>query len=75
MGLAKICKKHNIPRPTLGYWAKLEHGSQAHSVRFFNNLAYWRELTGVKEAPSALIYGGEEAFRRSGVFIYPWHVL
>ena len=22
VGLAKICKKHNIPRPSLGYWAK-----------------------------------------------------
>ncbi len=26
VGLAKICKKYNIPRPGLGYWAKLEHG-------------------------------------------------
>jgi len=25
-GLAKKCKKHNIPRPPMGYWAKLEHG-------------------------------------------------
>lgn len=25
-GLAKKCKKHNIPRPPVGYWAKLEHG-------------------------------------------------
>ena len=22
VGLAKICKRHNIPRPGLGYWAK-----------------------------------------------------
>lgn len=26
VGLAKICKKHNIPRPERGYWAKLEYG-------------------------------------------------
>lgn len=26
VGLAKICKKHDIPKPGLGYWAKLEHG-------------------------------------------------
>jgi hypothetical protein len=25
-GLVKKCKKHNIPRPKMGYWAKLEHG-------------------------------------------------
>ena len=26
VGLAKICKKHNIPRPGPGYWARKEHG-------------------------------------------------
>ena len=25
-GLAKKCKKHNVPRPPMSYWAKLEHG-------------------------------------------------
>jgi hypothetical protein len=25
-GLAKICIKHNIPRPPLGYWAKVQNG-------------------------------------------------
>ena len=28
VGLAKICKRHKIPRPTCGYWAKLEHGKK-----------------------------------------------
>jgi len=26
VGLAKICKRHNIPRPGLGYWRKKELG-------------------------------------------------
>ncbi len=26
VGLAKICKKHKIPRPSLGYWAKKQFG-------------------------------------------------
>lgn len=26
VGLAKVCRKHNIPRPPVGYWAKLAHG-------------------------------------------------
>ena len=26
VGLRKICVKHNIPTPGLGYWAKLAHG-------------------------------------------------
>ena len=25
-GLRKICKKHNIPTPNAGHWAKLRHG-------------------------------------------------
>ncbi|WP_425619175.1 hypothetical protein NA78x_002912 [Anatilimnocola sp. NA78] len=28
VGLAKVCKKHKIPRPSRGYWAKLENGKQ-----------------------------------------------
>jgi hypothetical protein len=26
VGLAKVCKRHNIPRPSLGYWAKKQAG-------------------------------------------------
>jgi hypothetical protein len=26
VGLAKVCKKHQIPRPPVGYWAKKEFG-------------------------------------------------
>lgn len=26
VGLAKICKKHEIPRPSLGYWARKQYG-------------------------------------------------
>lgn len=29
VGLAKICKKHKIPRPSRGYWAKIENGKAA----------------------------------------------
>ena len=28
VGLAKICKRHNVPRPPRGYWAKLANGKQ-----------------------------------------------
>jgi hypothetical protein len=28
VGLAKLCQKHNVPKPPRGYWAKLEHGHQ-----------------------------------------------
>src|SRR5215510_4344773 len=27
VGLSKICKKHRIPRPPPGYWARIEHGA------------------------------------------------
>jgi len=26
VGLAKVCKKHNIPKPPVGYWAKVQAG-------------------------------------------------
>ena len=26
VGLAKICKRYNIPRPGLGHWARKQHG-------------------------------------------------
>lgn len=28
VGFAKICKKHNIPRPPRGYWARVESGQK-----------------------------------------------
>lgn len=28
VGLAKICRKHDIPRPPRGYWAKKLHGQE-----------------------------------------------
>lgn len=28
VGLAKVCKRHKIPRPSRGYWAKLERGKK-----------------------------------------------
>lgn len=28
VGLAKVCKKHAIPRPPRGYWARVQHGQK-----------------------------------------------
>ncbi len=33
VGLAKICKRHQIPRPPRGYWAKLSHGKRVRRAR------------------------------------------
>jgi len=33
VGLAKICKKHDVPRPGVGYWAKLEYGKKVKKVK------------------------------------------
>jgi hypothetical protein len=35
VGLAKVCKRHNIPRPSRGYWAKLECGKKVHKFPLF----------------------------------------
>lgn len=37
-GLAKICKKHNIPTPYVGYWAKLENGYKVTKPTLQGNL-------------------------------------
>lgn len=42
---------------------------------FFNNLAYWRDLSGDPDAPAALVYGGDKSFVRSTIAVYPWFVL
>jgi len=33
VGLAKVCKSYEIPRPGLGYWAKREHGHRVKRER------------------------------------------
>jgi hypothetical protein len=33
VGLAKICKKHRIPRPARGHWARLEFGQSVPKAR------------------------------------------
>ena len=32
VGLAKLCKRHNIPRPPRGYWAKVEAGQKPRRI-------------------------------------------
>ena len=33
VGLSKICKRYNIPRPPRGYWAKIESGQKIKKTR------------------------------------------
>lgn len=35
VGLAKVCKRYKIPRPSRGYWAKLECGKKVHKFPLF----------------------------------------
>ena len=49
--------------------------AQTIASDFFNNLNYWMNVSGGKGGQAALIYGGDESFRRSNVFVYPWYVL
>ena len=49
--------------------------AQTVASDFFDHLGYWRSLSGNEDAPAALIYGGDQAFKRSGVATYPWYVL
>lgn len=36
VGMAKHCKRHDIPRPPRGYWAKVEHGQKPPKVKLPN---------------------------------------
>ncbi len=49
--------------------------AQTIASDFFNNLKYWLALSGNKNNSAALIYGGDQIFKRSGVCVYPWWVL
>ena len=49
--------------------------AQTVASDFFDGLKYWRELTGERQGPAALVYGGDRLFRQSGVVVYPWFVL
>ena len=42
---------------------------------FLAPIAWWRRLAGAEDGPAALVWGGDEAFRRDGVVVYPWHAL
>ncbi len=49
--------------------------AQTVAADFFEDLRYWRRLPGNGDAPLALVYGGDRAFRRSGAGVYPWFAL
>jgi len=42
---------------------------------FFDDLRYYRDLSGNEATTAVLVYGGSDAFRRSGVAVYPWFLL
>ncbi len=42
---------------------------------FFKGIHYWREISENPKCPAALVYGGDQAFRRSGVDVLPWFCL
>ncbi|GAB4224341.1 MAG: ATP-binding protein [Acidobacteriota bacterium] len=49
--------------------------SQTLAGDAFENLQFWRRLTGSDDAPGALVYGGDRTFRRRGTAVYPWFAL
>jgi len=46
--------------------------SQTLSGDHFKGLHNFRTLPGNPDLPAALIYGGGESYRRSGITVYPW---
>ncbi|GAB6062548.1 ATP-binding protein [Deferrisoma palaeochoriense] len=56
--------RHRIP-------VEIKSG-QTVTPEYFSNLRYWQTLSGHPDGPAALFYGGDQAFRRSGVVVLPW---
>lgn len=48
---------------------------QTVTREFFKGIEYWRKLAEMPEAPAALVYAGDQSFRRSGVAVYSWSCL
>ena len=36
VGMAKLCKRHDIPRPPRGYWAQVQHGQKPRRAKLPN---------------------------------------
>lgn len=45
---------------------------QTVALDFFADINYWRELAGEPGGPAALVYGGEDSYRRGGVSVLSW---
>src|SRR5688500_13840779 len=33
VAIAKLCKKHGVPKPPLGYWSRIKHGQKIRRPR------------------------------------------
>src|SRR5262245_49171868 len=65
VGLAKVCRRHEIPRPSRGYWAKRANGQQVrrtslpqlddealNEIRFFRQSFFASEAQGAASPPA-----------------------
>jgi len=49
--------------------------AQTIASDFSDGLKHLRQLSGTSRGRNTLIYGGDEAYNRDGVAVYPWFVL
>lgn len=49
--------------------------AQTIAEDFFAGLDLWRKLVGDPDAPAALVYGGDQSYRRRGVAVWSWSAL
>jgi uncharacterized protein len=42
---------------------------------YFTGLTFFRDLTGARDSPAALVYAGDRTFEQHGVKVYSWQVL
>ena len=60
VGLAKACRRHNIPRPPRGYWAKLAAGKALpeHSREWLRPAVHLARLTDPTKARLEALQAG-----------------
>jgi len=57
VGLAKACKRANIPAPGLGYWAKLQHGKKVKRTPLPPPTKETPAVVQISPGPSNLLHG------------------
>jgi hypothetical protein len=61
VALAKLCKKHHVPKPPLGYWAKVQNGRTVERIPLPKIQNSWLEKVRINKRHAAKIDGANKS--------------